>query len=71
MTIRRIALISLAVLAAAGCSLTPQERKWVAIGTGVLIVGAIAAHDADSGKPISPTVPTPHVDCATAPDFCR
>lgn len=37
----------------AGCSLTPTQKKWAGFAAGVLVVGAIAAHDADSGKPLT------------------
>lgn len=43
-------LIVLSMILAAGCSLTPTQKKWASFATGVLVVGAIAAHDMDNGK---------------------
>lgn len=65
--------LRLAVLAAAlslsACGLTPSQKFGVV--AGVLIVGAIAAHEQDSGKPLVPNVATPGVDCSTNPELCR
>lgn len=63
--------VAVLVLAAslAGCSLTPAQR-WGVVA-GVLVAGAIAAHEHDSGKLIVPTVPTPGVDCSRNPELCR
>lgn len=37
-----------------GCGLTPTQQKWATIGAGVLITGAIVAHEMDSGKAVQP-----------------
>lgn len=62
-------VLVLVALALSGCGLTPQQR--VAVVAGVLIVGAVAAHQHDSGRLLAPSVPTPGVDCARNPELCR
>lgn len=64
-----------AILALTGCSLTPTQQKWAGVAAGVLIVGAIAAHNADNngsgvngtntsiGKPGLPCTPQPDGTC--------
>lgn len=67
----------LAVLAAAfflsACGLTPTQQKWAGVAAGVLIVGAIAAHDQDNGKPIpGAAINDPSLPCRPQPDgSCR
>ena len=34
----------------AGCSMTPTQKKWTGVAVGVLVVGAIAAHQQDHGN---------------------
>lgn len=59
------AVLCSVVLSLAGCALTPTQQKWAGIAAGVLVVGAIAAHDADSGKDLhEERVPTPNVVCS-------
>lgn len=43
-----IAVFALSV-ALAGCGLTPTQKKWTGIAVGVLVVGAVAAHQQDHG----------------------
>lgn len=64
-------LVAVGSLALAGCGLTPTQQKIAGIATGLLIVGAVIAHEQDSGKPQLPTVPTPSVDCSQNPALCR
>lgn len=64
-------LVAVGSMALAGCGLTPTQQKIAGIATGLLIVGAIAAHSQDSGKPQLPNVPTPRVDCSMNPQLCR
>jgi hypothetical protein len=45
------AIVVLASALLAGCAMTPTQKKVASFVGGVLIVGAIAAHDADNGKP--------------------
>lgn len=40
----------LGILLLTGCAMTPAQKKWAGITASVLIVGAIAAHDADTGR---------------------
>ncbi len=47
--IRHIAM--LAILALTGCGMNPTQQKWAGITAGILITGAMVAHEADSGKP--------------------
>ena len=62
-----------AAAALAGCSLTPTQTKWAGFAAGVLVVGAIAAHDSDSGKPPAVfTLTAPNLPCRPQPDgSCR
>lgn len=50
----RTLIIGLMVVLA-GCSLTPTQKKWAGFAAGVLVVGAIAAHDPDNGKALEPS----------------
>lgn len=69
---RKILVIVLAVLASA-CAMTPTQKKWTGIAAGVLIVGAIAAHSADSGKPDAGlAISNPTLPCHPQPNgTCR
>jgi hypothetical protein len=42
-----IRVLLLTCLLLTGCALTPTQKKVVAISAGVLVVGAIAAHQVD------------------------
>jgi len=68
----RLAVLA-AVLSLSACGLTPTQQKWAGIAAGVLVVGAIAAHQQHSGK--STTVATfgdPSLPCRPQPDgSCR
>lgn len=48
------AIMILLALTLGGCAMSPAQKKWTGIAAGVLVVGAIAAHRADSGAPIEP-----------------
>jgi hypothetical protein len=53
-----------------GCSLTPTQKTWAGFAAGVLIVGAIAAHD--SSKPVAASLTDPTLPCRPQPDgSCR
>ena len=60
-------------LAISGCAMTPTQKHVAGLVTGALIVGAIAAHDADNGKPSSGlAVQNPATPCVVQPDgSCR
>jgi hypothetical protein len=47
----KLAIIALSALALAGCEMTPTQKRWTLVATSVLVVGAIAAHDSENGKP--------------------
>jgi hypothetical protein len=65
---RVAALLALALLS--GCaSMTPAQKKWTSVAVGMLVVGAIAAHQAESREPASPAY-QPRV-CDSRPDACR
>lgn len=64
-------LLMLIALTLSACEMTPTQKTWAGVAAGVLIVGAMVAHDADSGKPQSPTVATPGVNCASNPALCQ
>jgi hypothetical protein len=36
-----------------GCSMTPTQQKWAAVGVSVVATGLIVAHQQDSGKPLT------------------
>ena len=69
MKIRSVAVLFLVLT---GCAdLSERQRTWIGIGAGVLIVGAITAHEADSGKVNKTTVATPSVNCSANPALCQ
>jgi hypothetical protein len=43
MLVRLLAMLAVACLSA--CSMTPTQKKWAGFAAGVVIVGAIAAHN--------------------------
>ncbi len=45
-------LILLSLLTLTGCSMTPTQQKWAAVGVSVVATGLIIAHQQDSGKPV-------------------
>lgn len=48
-------LITLMCIALAGCSMTPTQKRWTAIGVSVVATGLILAHETDHGRgPLSP-----------------
>jgi hypothetical protein len=47
-------IVIIVALFLSGCGLTPTQQKWATIGAGVLITGAIVAHEMDSGKAAQP-----------------
>lgn len=50
----RALLLAMLVISISACSLTPTQKKWAGVAAGVLIVGAIAAHDSkDDGSPVA------------------
>lgn len=66
--------LTIAMLAmASACSLTPTQQRWTTVAATVLIVGAVAAHQADHGGPASVTAVTdPSLPCRPQPDgSCR
>lgn len=44
-------LMVLLTLVVSGCSMTPTQQKWAAVGVSVVATGLIIAHEQDSGKP--------------------
>lgn len=67
----RIAII-IAILGLSACSMTPTQKKWAGFAAGVLAVGAIAAHDAGSGKPLTNASVGGGLPCHPQPDgSCR
>jgi hypothetical protein len=63
----------LAVLVLAGCTtLTPTQKKVLAITGTVLVVGAIAAHNGDHQSDSTHTdITTPRNPCSVDPKVCR
>jgi hypothetical protein len=47
----RLLFVVLSMTLIAGCELTPTQKRWAGFAAGVLVVGAVAAHDSDNGKP--------------------
>jgi len=43
-------LIFILAVMSAGCSMTPAQQRWTAIGVGVVATGLILAHEADQGR---------------------
>jgi hypothetical protein len=43
-------LILIAALLSAGCSMTPAQKRWTAIGVGVVATGLVLAHETDNGR---------------------
>lgn len=71
-SLTRIAVVAISSALIGACSLTPTQKKWVGVGLTVLAVGAIKAHDEDSGRVlVEQRTPTPNVDCASNPQLCR
>ena len=67
----RIALLATLLALTAGCSLTPTERKWAGVAAGVLIVGAVIAHQ-DNGEAPGRAIVDPAAPCTPQPDgSCR
>lgn len=65
-------VLPLAVLFFTGCALTPTQNKAAGITAAVLIIGAIAAHDTDHGKPAGISLNDPSLPCRPQPDgACR
>lgn len=51
----------IAVLSLSACAeMTPKEKKWTYIAAGVVVAGAIAAHELDNGGKKDPC---PRDDC--------
>jgi len=73
MTYHRAILAALALSALTSCALTPTQQKWAGIAVSVIVTGALVAHEADSGKPISAATDKriPSAPCATSPQECR
>ena len=68
----RIGILA-AALSLSACGLTPTQQKWAGIAAGVLIVGAIAAHEQDNGSPTAGrALNDPSLPCRPQPDgSCR
>lgn len=63
-------LVLIALLALAGCGLTPAQRFGVV--ASVLVVGAIAAHQHDHGNGAGRALDDPALPCTPQPDgSCR
>jgi hypothetical protein len=68
----KLALIPLALGSLSACGLTPTQQKWAGVAASVLVVGAIAAHREDSGKPVNAAVMDSTLPCHPQPDgSCR
>lgn len=67
----KITMLLVMIVAAAGCSMTPAQKKWAGFAAGVLVVGAIAAHEMDDGEDEHPSshVATPTVNCTSRACF--
>lgn len=48
----RSAIILAAVLVS-GCTMTPTQQKWAAVGVSLAATGLLIAHEQDSGKPVT------------------
>jgi hypothetical protein len=51
--LRELSSLTVVLVMNAACALTPTQQKVSGLAVGALIVGAIAAHNADSGKLVS------------------
>lgn len=74
LTIAKIITAIAAAIALSACAMTPTQKRWTGIAAGVLIVGAVAAHQADSGKPAANggAIGKPSLPCHPQPDgTCR
>jgi hypothetical protein len=57
-------VLVIALLALSGCAdMTPAQKKWTTVAASILVVGAIAVHNQDSGTPVSL-----HSSCAPTSD---
>jgi hypothetical protein len=65
-------IAALALVLLVGCStITPTQKKWTSVAVGVLVVGAIAAHQADNDPSASSSVGA-RQGCVGQPDgSCR
>lgn len=52
MQMKKLEIIA-AIAALSGCAMTPAQKQFAGIAAGILVVGAIAAHDADNGNQIA------------------
>jgi hypothetical protein len=43
-------LIIIAALIISGCSMTPTQKKWTAVGVGIIATGLVIAHETDNGR---------------------
>ena len=70
-TLRTIA-IALALLSLTACAnMSPTQKKWTAVGAGVLVVGAYAAYKADHGDSNSAQPADPaYRDCTVSVFEC-
>ena len=71
---RRILATLAAGLLLSACAMTPTQKKWTGIAAGVLIVGAVAAREADSGNPEAGgfAITAPSKPCTVQPNgTCR
>lgn len=67
----RALLFAALLMTVAGCSLTPTQKKWAGVAAGVLIVGAIAAHDSKDDAAANPAIGS-DPSCRPQPDgSCR
>lgn len=68
-------VVLMLALALTGCAMTPEQKKWTGIVAGVLVVGAIAAHQSDSGDTPAANggaISDPSAPCVIQPDgSCR
>jgi hypothetical protein len=67
----KITTIALMTLLISGCSLTPIQKKVIAITGTALVFGAIAAHDDDSQGLDQRDIGRPNDPCSRNPDPCR
>lgn len=68
----RALLLATLLMAIAGCSLSPTQKKWAGFAAGVLIVGAIKAHDSSDGTVADDQAIGGGPSCSPQPDgSCR